>query len=88
MEPGRSRPPLPYLAALSIVLYLAKAGLGLKALAVWLMFETWARVGECLRLVKGSVIPPSHPELTCKRSRTLHGDSTTHTTVVLNISEE
>ena len=57
LQPPMSRPPLPRAVALGIALDLARRERCGMALAVLLMFETYARPGEILALVKESVVP-------------------------------
>ena len=52
------------------------------AILLWLMFESWSRVGEALRLTARSVIPAYRPQSPSE----LHGDTTTRVAIILNNS--
>ena len=58
-EPGVERPPLPYSVAKAIMMKMAGSGFRLEALLVWVLFESYLRVGSALLLRAEQIILPT-----------------------------
>ncbi|CAK0847428.1 unnamed protein product, partial [Prorocentrum cordatum] len=58
LEPSKSRPPVPFLAARAVACWLCRAGKPLSGLAVLIMFETYMRPSEVLALRARQVVVP------------------------------
>ena len=50
LEPGLTRPPLPYAIMMAMVVWLARRGRGEAGLLIWMLFETYLRVNEALTM--------------------------------------
>ncbi|CAE7391323.1 ANK1 [Symbiodinium sp. CCMP2592] len=59
MDPGKTRPPIPFPVIALIVLYLMRQSLGEAALLILLMFSAYLRPGEALALQIPDVVKPS-----------------------------
>ena len=57
-EPGMSRPPVPYVVAQAVVVSLIDLGYLWHGLVIALLFETYLRSGEMLRLRRYQAVPP------------------------------
>ena len=60
LEPGFTRPPLPYAIALAAALWLAEHSQQEAALLVWMLFETYLRVSEALSMNCEDLVESAH----------------------------
>ena len=61
-EPGMSRPPVPFIVARAIAMFLLQAKKPLHSLAIVFLFETYFRASEGLATLALSIVPPAPME--------------------------